>query len=137
MKKVDELMILILGFLGKYRVDFNLLENTLMSQVPLCYGGGIKSIDDAEKLLSMGFEKIALSSHFLEDPKSISIFSKKLGSQSIVIVLDIKKVNNDYEIFTHNGLRRSNHSLKEILDFINSSNNVGEVVINSIASLLT
>ena len=92
-KRVDELMILDIGVSSeKYKIDFNLLENIAHeSRMPLCYGGGIKSIDDAEKLLSMGFEKIALSSHFLEDPKSISIFSKKLGSQSIVIVLDIKK----------------------------------------------
>ena len=68
--------------------------------MPLTYGGGIKSVKEASKIISMGFEKVSISSAFFETPTLINDISSEVGAQSLVVCIDVKKINNEYSIFT-------------------------------------
>ena len=61
------------------------------SGMPLCYGGGIKNAEQAKKIISLGVEKISLSSQAIEDLNVLKEISRSIGQQSVVVVLDIKK----------------------------------------------
>ena len=61
--------------------------------MPLCYGGGIKSVEQASNIFSLGVEKIALSSEALINLKILKDIGTKVGLQvSVVVVLDIKEI---------------------------------------------
>ncbi len=73
-------------------VNFELLSKfASVSNMPLCYGGGIKEITTAEKLVNLGFEKISISSEFLINPNIVTDIAKKIGSQSVVVTLNVLK----------------------------------------------
>ena len=73
--------------------------------MPLCYGGGIKTVEQAQRIFSLGVEKIAISSLAIENPSIITEMADRVGKQSVVVVLDIKKktFSSKYEIYIHNG----------------------------------
>ena len=97
----------------------------------MCYGGGIKNLEQAKKIFNFGIEKIALSSIIFQNINIVSEISNYSGSNSTVIVLDIKKIDNKYYIFTHNGKNRIDI---DIISLIRELENLGmgELVINSI-----
>ena len=59
--------------------------------MPLCYGGGVRSVEQAERLVSMGVEKVALSSAALADPTLVTRMADVVGGQSVVTVLDVRR----------------------------------------------
>ena len=59
--------------------------------MPMCYGGGIKNIDQVIKIIELGVEKVSLSSSIMENHKIIKEISNIIGSQSLAITLDVKK----------------------------------------------
>ena len=59
----------------------------------MCYGGGIKNIEQAKRILSLGVEKLALSSSIINNLDIIDIISAEIGAQSVCAVLDVKKVD--------------------------------------------
>lgn len=132
-KKIDELFVIdISATLEKSEPDFSLIKRIAEEcRMPLCYGGGIKSIDEIQKIINLGVEKVAVSSKAQEDANFIKEASDKFGSQSIVIVIDVKLQNNEYQIFTNNGKIRSNLKLDYLIDQV-INNGAGEIVINSI-----
>ncbi|WP_413757974.1 HisA/HisF-related TIM barrel protein, partial [Vibrio vulnificus] len=74
------------------------------SRMPLCYGGGIKTPQQAQEIIKLGVEKIAISSEALNNPSVLKEMADIIGRQSIVVVLDVKKtLLGSYEIYTHNG----------------------------------
>lgn len=85
--------------------DYVLIEKlALQSRMPLCYGGGVKTIDQAHKIFTLGIEKIALSSAVIQNPQLVTQIADRVGSQSVIVVLDVKKkLLGGYEIYTHNG----------------------------------
>jgi cyclase len=134
-KKVDELIILdIDASVFGLEPDYKMIEKlALECRMPLCYGGGIKTIVQGEKILGLGVEKISLSSIVFEKPEIISELSRRVGKQSVVVVLDVKKnfFPNKYECFTHNG--KKNQKVCPIEYSVKISNmGAGEIVINSI-----
>lgn len=133
-KEVDELIFLdIDATSNKVSPDFNLIKKIANEcRMPLCYGGGIRTVDDAKKIIKLGAEKISLSSAALENPSIINEIASVIGRQSIVIVLDIKKnIFGKYEVYTHNGTKKFKKNLDNILRELNDIG-VGELVINSI-----
>jgi len=97
--------------------------------VPISSGGGIRSMQDARKILRSGADKIVLNTALFEDFKLIQDLSKEFGQQCIVGSLDIKK-NSKYEIFTQSGSKKI-EEINLIQDLINSGF-VGEIYLNSI-----
>ena len=71
--------------------------------VPLTVGGGIRSVDDINKLLNCGADKVSINTAAVKNSKIVLESSKKFGSQCIVVAIDAKKKDTTWEIFTHGG----------------------------------
>ena len=105
------------------------------SRMPLCYGGGIKNVEQAKQIIALGVEKISLSSSAIHDTDLLKAVGKDIGIQSMVVSIDVKKQkfigSEGYVIFTHNG--KVNTGI-ELVDFIRKVTDVGigEILINSI-----
>lgn len=136
-KKVDELLVLDIdaGTQGR-EPNYALIKSIAEEcQMPLCYGGGITRLDQALKIISLGVEKIALSSSLFMNPALVGRISKEIGSQSVVAVLDVSgpNIKGDYDIFIANATKKMKTSLFEMLPQLESLG-CGEVVINSIVN---
>ena len=117
-KKADELIILdIYATTKNYEPNFALIDKIAReSRMPICYGGGIKDLDQAKKIFSFGIEKIGLSSIIFSNFDIISKISNYAGSQSTVVVLDLFKENDDdYYIFINNGKTKINENFKSFI----------------------
>jgi len=98
--------------------------------VPLTVGGGVRSVEDINKLLNCGADKVSINTAAVENPKVIEESSKKFGSQCIVVAIDAKKKNDKWEIFTHGG---RNNSRINALEFAKKMENsgAGELLVTS------
>ena len=98
--------------------------------VPLTVGGGIRGVEDINKLLNCGADKVSINTAAVQNPKMIIESSKKFGSQCIVVAIDAKKNGNKWEIFTHGG--RNNTSL-DVIEFAKKMENsgAGELLVTS------
>jgi len=134
-KEVDELMVLDIDATSLDKEpNYKRIENlALESRMPLCYGGGIKTKEQALKIFSLGVEKIALSSVAIEKPDIISDIAKSVGNQSVIVVLDVKKkrFSNKYELVSHNATKKTGINP---VDFAKKVEELGcgEIVINSV-----
>jgi len=134
-KEVDELMVIDIDATSKNnQPDLKMIENLAVEcRMPLCYGGGIATVSQAQQIFSLGVEKIAISSNALINPAIITEIADRVGNQSVVVVLDIKKKKQDgeYEIYTHNAKRNTG---LDPLDFAVKAEKAGagEIVLNSI-----
>ena len=92
-KEVDEIMVVdIDASVQQCEPDYTLIKNLAAEcRMPLCYGGGVKSVNQVERIIALGVEKVAISSAALEDPQLINSSSKVVGNQSIVVVLDVMR----------------------------------------------
>jgi imidazole glycerol-phosphate synthase subunit HisF len=133
-KKVDELVIFdIDATVLSNEPNYGLIERIAnQSRMPLCYGGGIKTDEQARRIFGLGVEKVALSSSVIDNPKLITKIANQVGSQSVIVVMDVKKkLFGGYEVFTHNGKQATGIDL---FKFIKNAQKLGagEIVINSI-----
>ena len=71
--------------------------------IPLTVGGGVKKFDDVRNLLSVGADKVTINTAAVNDPNIINNVTDKIGRQCIVIAVDVKKIDDDYIVFTHGG----------------------------------
>jgi len=92
-KEVDELMVLdILASKERRDPNYELIEQIAGECfMPLCYGGGIRSLDQAKRIFSLGVEKICLQTAVLDNLEIISDIADRFGSQSVVVSVDIKR----------------------------------------------
>jgi cyclase len=106
-KEVDELVVLdIDATVNGGEPDYSLIASMAAEcRMPLCYGGGVKTVEQVERIISLGVEKVAISSAAIDDPSLVSDAAARVGSQSIVVVLDVRKAGllQRPELFTHNG----------------------------------
>ncbi|MCK9380226.1 MAG: AglZ/HisF2 family acetamidino modification protein [Sulfuritalea sp.] len=101
-------------------------------RMPLCYGGGVKTVEQAKRIIGLGVEKVAISSAALDNPKLITAIAAEIGSQSVVVVLDVRKsLFGKYEVYTHNGNKGTGRSPLEVAQQAEKLG-AGEIVINSI-----
>lgn len=134
-KEVDELIVLDIDATSENREpDFTLIKNLAAEcRMPLCYGGGVKTVKHAKEIINLGAEKVALSSAAVDNPKLVSQIAEEVGKQSVIVVIDVKKKGllGKYEVFTHNGSRATGKNPVEFAQEMERLG-VGEVVINSI-----
>ncbi len=71
--------------------------------VPLTVGGGVRTVEDINKLLNCGADKVSINTAAVQNPEVVVESSKKFGSQCIVVAIDAKKNGDNWEIFTHGG----------------------------------
>mgnify|MGYP003333620806 FL=1 len=98
--------------------------------VPLTVGGGVRSIEDINKLLNCGADKVSINTAAVQNPKVVQESSKKFGSQCIVVAIDAKKKDSIWEIFTHGG---RNPTGINAIDFARKMENfgAGELLVTS------
>jgi imidazole glycerol-phosphate synthase subunit HisF len=134
-KEADELIVLDIDATTQNRVpDYQMIQNlAVQCRMPLCYGGGVTSVEQFQKIISLGVEKVAISAAAVKDPLLISRAAKLVGSQSVVVVLDVKKkrFSSKYETYTHNGILATKFDFVELAKKFESLG-AGEIVINSI-----
>ncbi len=134
-KEVDELIVLDIDATTQKRPpNFALLKGLAVeSRMPLCYGGGITSADQAAQIIASGFEKISISAAALVRPTLIREMAEAVGSQSVVVTLDVRKnkLLSGYTVYTRNGLDKQKVNL---LEFCQQAVELGagEIVINAI-----
>ncbi|WP_143883979.1 AglZ/HisF2 family acetamidino modification protein [Chryseobacterium binzhouense] len=134
-KEVDELMVIDIDATVEGREpDFEMIKNIAVEcRMPFCYGGGVKSVAHAKKIISLGAEKVAISAAALQNTKLLKDIADAVGIQSVVVVIDIKKKKffGGYEIVTHNGKKTADVKLERFLAELNEIG-IGELVINSV-----
>lgn len=133
-KRVDELAIFDIGAWKHSEPNFRLLEKVSNeARMPLCYGGGINSDGQAADIIGIGFEKISISRQAIIQPDLISKIASRIGSQSTVVTLDIKRrqFRSGWNVFIENGKTKVREELSDILARVVAAG-VGEIIVNCI-----
>ena len=134
-KEVDELIVLDIDATKENRGPNLKMIKSLADEcrMPFCYGGGITTVEQAKKIISLGVEKVALSFSALNNISLCQEIGDVIGNQSVVVVLDVKKkkIFGGYDIYTHNGTKKSNLKLNDFISKLEEIG-IGEIVINSI-----
>lgn len=134
-KEVDELIVLDIDATKEKREpDYKMISHLAEEcRMPLCYGGGITTSDQVMRIIGLGVEKVAISSAAINNPRFIVEAASKVGNQSIVVVLDVKKLllPGKYEVKINNGTKSTGKSPFELAKEIEQLG-AGEIVINSI-----
>jgi cyclase len=133
-KESDELMVIDIDATRENREpDYKMIEHLAAEcRMPLCYGGGVKTAEQAQRIFSLGVEKIAISSAAIHTPELVSEMADRVGSQSVVVVVDVKKkLLGGYEMYTHNGKKSTGKNPFEFVSKMEALG-AGEIVVNSI-----
>jgi len=103
------------------------------SRMPLCYSGGIRVPEQVERIVGLGVEKVAVGTAACTSTNIVAEAARRVGSQSVVVVLDAKRVgpSNRYELFTHRGQRSTGLEAAEFARSVESAG-AGEILVNSI-----
>lgn len=105
-KEVDELIFLdITATVERRKPPFQVLsEIATECFMPVTYGGAVNDLDDIERILKLGIEKVAINYHAYEDPRFITEAAGVFGSQAIMVSIDVRQSKNGkYEVFTRRG----------------------------------
>lgn len=99
--------------------------------IPLTVGGGINTLDDFDRVLKCGADKVSVNSGAIKDPSLISKAAKRYGNQCVVLSADVKRVDGVFRVFAKGG--RENTGM-DALEWIKNGveSGAGEVVLNSI-----
>ncbi len=133
-KEADELSVFDIDATAAGREpNFRLIEQFAAEcRMPLCYGGGVTSVEQARRIIGLGVEKVSVSTAAIEQPDLVPDMADAVGAQSVVVVLDVKPGGPDgYEVWTRNGRRNTGLSPFAVVRSL-SGRGVGEIVINSI-----
>lgn len=130
---LDELIIIDASKLNKSINEFAGMVCQLVNDVfiPICAGGGIKSLGDAEILFKNGADKIIVNTIIYENPSLVKDLIQKYGSQSIVASIDYKRIGNVKEVYIADGNRKIEPDLESYLKYVESLD-IGEIYLNSI-----
>jgi imidazole glycerol-phosphate synthase subunit HisF len=134
-KEADELVVLDIDATAEQREpDFDLIAHLAAEcRMPLCYGGGVRSATQAKRIIGLGVEKVSISAAAIEDPNLVARVAEEVGSQSVVVVLDVRRrvLSKDYDVVTHNGKKNTKHSALELAKQMEELG-AGEIVVNSV-----
>ena len=99
--------------------------------IPLTVGGGINTLEDFDRVLKCGADKVSVNSGAIRNPEIIGQAAKKYGDQCVVLSMDIKRVDGVFRLFAKGGRENTgNDALQWAVDGVNSG--AGELVVNSI-----
>jgi imidazole glycerol-phosphate synthase subunit HisF len=133
-KEADEIIIIDIEASKKNFINFDLISKIFgESFVPITYGGGIRSLEDAKKIINLGAEKISIQSIFFEDIQIVKEIIKNFGSQSVVLSIDIKKnIFGNYKIWNY---KKNNfyekYDLSKIVDHAITTG-IGEIIFTDV-----
>lgn len=136
-KEADELIVVdIDATVNGREPDYTLISHLAAEcRMPLCYGGGVRTPEEAKRIIGLGVEKIALSAAAVADPDLVKRVADMVGRQSVVVVLDVRRraglFGRGYELVTHNGTRATKLDPLEFARRMQQAG-AGELVINSV-----
>lgn len=134
-KESDELIVLdIDASVNGVEPDYKLISDLAAEcRMPLCYGGGIRTAAQAKRIISLGVEKVAISSAAVENPDLVAQIADEVGRQSVVVVIDVKKrmLSKEYDVYIHNGRKNTKRNPIELAKQMELLG-AGEIVLNSI-----
>lgn len=107
----DELVFLDISATLEERATLSELVRNIAAtiQIPFTVGGGIRSVNDAKKLLRSGADKISINSAALERPELITELAAAFGNQCVVVAIDVKTINGVDCVFSHGGKKETHH----------------------------
>lgn len=136
-KEADELIVLDIDATAKaVEPDYRLISRLAAEcRMPLCYGGGIVSPDQAKRVIGLGVEKVSISAAAIEDPTLVTRVAEEVGRQSVVVTLDVRLSRGlrgkRYEVFTVNATESCRSDPFEVARAMQDAG-AGEIVVNSI-----
>jgi len=134
-KEVDELIVLdIDATKNQTKPNYQLIKNLAYEcRMPLCYGGGVQTVDHFTEIITLGVEKVAICTSAIENDNLVKDSANAVGSQSVVVCLDLKKniLSNKYVLYTHGGERKTDIDPIEFCKNI-LQQGAGEIVLNFI-----
>ena len=99
--------------------------------IPLTVGGGINSLDDFDRVLKCGADKVSVNSGAIRNPNLIKEAAQKYGDQCVVLSMDVKRVDGQFRVFSKGGREDTGMDALEWAEF-GVKNGAGEIVVNSI-----
>ena len=136
-KEADELVVLdIDATVNRVGPNFAVIAKLAAEcRMPLCYGGGITTAEQAARIIDLGVEKIAVSAAAVANPALLTEISNAIGRQSVVAVIDVRRKTGlfakGYEVCTHNAKTAHKHDPVALAKTLQAAG-AGEIVINSI-----
>jgi cyclase len=134
-KEADELMVLDIDATArKAEPNYRMISHLAVEcRMPLCYGGGIETPEQAKRIVGLGVEKVSVSAAAMRDGSLVTQISQEIGRQSLVVVLDVRRrgSGSDYDVWTHNAQRNTGRSVFSVAEEM-EHRGAGEIVINSI-----
>tara|TARA_B100001540_G_C15635891_1_gene564331 strand:+ start:63 stop:827 length:765 start_codon:yes stop_codon:yes gene_type:complete len=132
-RDVDEIIVLDISCSkSKSLLDFNILQlmskNTLM---PFSYGGGINSLNDIEKCLNLGCDKVSLNNIIRKDKNFLNMAVNEFGTQAIVVSIDYVLENNIPFIYDHVSSKKLDEDFHDFLSFVHDQS-CGEILLSSV-----
>jgi cyclase len=132
-KEVDELMVVDIDATREKREPDYALIRSLAAEcrMPLAYGGGVRTVEQFQRIVALGVEKVAVSAAAVDDPALITAAAERVGRQSVVVVIDVRRKRSGWEVFTHNGTRSTGLDAIALVRRAEALG-AGEIVVNSI-----
>jgi imidazole glycerol-phosphate synthase subunit HisF len=133
-KEVDELILLDISANPEGRNPDIAMIRDIAGEcfMPLCYGGGIKSLENIRQVLFVGVEKVCMNTAAIENPSFVESAAAQFGSSTIVVSVDAKKnLMGKYQVCSYGGRKKTNI---ELLAYVKEmeKRGAGEIMINSI-----
>ncbi len=130
---VDELVMIdtVASLYGRESMIDLIRDVTIECFVPITVGGGVRSVADADSLFGAGADKVALNTAALSNPELIGAIAEKYGSQAVVVHVEAKRVENNWECYTQAGRERTG---LRVLDWVLTAENegAGELLVSSV-----
>ena len=132
-KEVDELMVLDIDATRTGREPDYALIRALAAEcrMPLSYGGGVRTVEQFQRIVGLGVEKVAVSAAAVAEPQLISAAAERVGRQSVVVVMDVRRTKKGWELHTHNGTKATGLDPAAFARRAEALG-AGEIVVNSI-----
>jgi cyclase len=134
-KEADEIIVVDIDATAEGREpNYRLISQIAVEcRMPLCYGGGITTAQQAKRIIGLGVEKVSISAAAIGNPRLVSEMSREIGAQSVVVVLDVKKkaFRDEYEVWTHNATKKAGKTMVAAAKEAEAAG-AGEIVVNSI-----
>jgi cyclase len=129
---IDELVVLNVERKQKNIGKFseNLIQLSKNCFIPISAGGGIRSLDDAYKLLNSGVDKLVVNTPIIEKPDLVAELARTFGSQCIIASIDCKKEQNGYDVYIQDGSKNSGLKMEDVLQKAERLG-VGEIYLTS------
>jgi len=132
-KEVDEIIILDIEATAFGKPPLMQLISEICEEcfMPMCYGGGITTVEEIKEILKLGIEKVAINTSAIENPDLITRAAEMFGSQSIVVSIDVRKKHGEYSVFYKCGQKNAKMSPADFATIV-EQRGAGEILLNSI-----